>query len=131
MINKQKFNTLKKYVLKNGGATIQLGYSSYDSNCQALYFITEKNGYAVSIKGAEKIVNDLTIETINNYINSNYEILTNGHGYFLGIWIHNGKIYLDITMIFSSIYNAIDSANMNNQIEYYDFKLGKSVKLNG
>jgi len=131
MINESQHFDIMQYLLNNGGATIELGYSSFDKNCQALYFIQPKTGYAVSIKNAEQITDNLTIETLNAYISKNHNLLTSGNGYYLGIWIDNGKFYLDISRIYQSIYNAIDECNFNNQIEYYDFKLGKSVKTHG
>ena len=129
MVKKDQFNAIKKYVKKNNGATIELFYTYHIESCINIGFANPKNGYAVSIKDCGKIVNDLTMESLNEYVKDNYKILASGNGYFLGIWIDNGKIYLDITRIYQSIYNAIDECRYNNQKAYYDFKLGKSVNI--
>lgn len=129
MLKKDQFNSIKKYVKKNNGATIELFYTYHMESCVNIGFIKAKSGYAVSIKDCGKIINDLTMESLNEYIKQHYKILSNGNGYYLGIWIGNGIIYLDISKIYQSIYNTIDECNYNNQKAYYSFSLGKSVKL--
>jgi hypothetical protein len=131
MLKKDQFNAIKKYVKKHNGATIELFYTYHMESCVNIGFVKLKSGYSVSIKDKQKVLTDLSMESLNAYIKDNYKILASGNNYYLGIWIDNGKIYLDISRIYESIYNTLDECNYNKQIAYYSFALAKSVKING
>lgn len=86
-------------------------------------------GYAVSLKGFEKIVDlkDFEYETIKVYILDNWYTLEQENTY-IGTWINENKVYLDISVILSNIYEALKFGKANKQKAIYDLREKKEIK---
>jgi hypothetical protein len=132
MINQKQFNEIEAYLNANKGATIFLGYVFHMVEAVYIDFLEYKTGYITSFKGGIDIpALDLTKSFINTFLMDNMEKIRNGAN-SLGLWINpnNKRLYIDISCRYDSIYNAIDTANMNNQSHIFDCKAQKSINVN-
>ena len=98
-------------LLENNGAT----FNTFNGQ------MNPKQGYFVSIKQYEQIVElkDLSLATIENFVEKNKETLSNNHNY-LGAWIENDKVYLDISQQFFDKHQALTIAFNQQQRAIYD-----------
>lgn len=104
-------------IIKKGGATLDAELKN----------INRKNGFMVSILGTEKTfkLNELdelekNIMIYKNKLNKNE---------FIGIWLDNNIIYLDISKHYNNKRIALDIALKNKQIAIYDIKNDESIYL--
>ena len=106
--------TIKNELIKNGGLTLQ-------ADCTKA---KEKNGFYCSIIGYEKIIKmEQLEETLKEYKN---KLLKNE---YIGLWIDNGLLYIDITKHYKDKKRAIQNGIKNKQIAIYDIKQNKSIYL--
>lgn len=129
MINQKQFNLIESYIKENKGATIFLGYVFHMVEAVYIEFMDFNSGYIVSYKGGIKIPQmDLTRKTINDFLMNNLEKIRGGANY-LGLWINpnNNHLYIDISVKFDSIHNALDIARFNDQLYIYDCKKKQSL----
>ena len=71
-------------------------------------------------------------QIIQNFINSNIELLSNKDN-FLGTWIANDYVYLDVSKCYKDIDTAIRIGMLSDQLAIYDntyYSLSRS-RLNG
>jgi hypothetical protein len=129
MINQKQFNEIQAYFNKQNGGTIFLGYVFHLKQAVYLEFMNHNGGYIVGYSGGD-IVEKLTLENINKFIMKNYERISNGTNY-LGLWLNpeNNMVYIDASIHFDSIYNALDMAKFNNQSHIFDCKAQKSMNV--
>ncbi len=88
-------------------------------------------GYMVSIPDKEVVFNnfqEFNQVSVNNFIVENLNLLKRDN-YFIGTWIYEGKIYLDISINLSSKSEAIKAGKKNNQLAIYDIVNCKSINL--
>lgn len=80
-----------------------------------------KDGYMVSIADCEQVVNanDFTEETLKAYIENNIDLFVN-EKYFIGLWINDGKIYIDASIKLNDLTEACYIGLNNNQLAIYD-----------
>lgn len=94
--------------------------------------LERKRGYAVSLNGYEQSFNydnrGQLYAHIIKYVTSNYKLLIQKN-HFLGIWLHNGMVYLDVTIIVNNKVNALLRASLEKQQAIYDFNACKSLYL--
>lgn len=111
-------------VLENGGATFNLVTGT-----------SPTTGYAVSKQGHEDTI-DLFGNNVTQtmLINSFVRKYVSEHGfelslvdYNLGGWIHDKKLYLDISIVFDNETYAREYAKDNNQLAYFDLTNGKEI----
>ena len=122
MINQKQFNLIESYLNENKGATIFLGYVFHMVEAVYVEFMEFKRGYIVSYQGGINIPKlDLTRKVINDFLMQNIEKIRSG-GNYLGLWINpnDNRLYIDISVKYDSIHNALDTARMNNQLYIYD-----------
>lgn len=111
-------------VLENGGATFNLVTGT-----------SPTTGYAVSMQGHEDTIDlfgNKVTQTI--LVNSFVRKYVSEHGfelslvdYNLGGWIHDKKLYLDISIVFDNETYAREYAKDNNQLAYFDLTNGKEI----
>ncbi len=79
------------------------------------------NGFLVSLEQFGEVIplHKVESETIPNYVSKNQTEL-NKENCFLGSWINDGSVYLDVTMLTIDKRKAIEIAYKNNQLAIYD-----------
>lgn len=87
-------------------------------------------GFAVSLKGREQITklqkdNSLVIR---EYIRKN-GLELDQEGNYLGSWINEGNLYLDVTVVCDTLAGAFKLGEANCQTAIYDFKNQLSIFL--
>lgn len=107
-------------ILKNGGATLDTNYNNFNSSI----------GFMVSIKGHEKKVNINDIENIKKEITKKRELIKTKKNYFVGLWVDNDILYIDISKHIINYNRALEVARNNKQLAIYDLKNDKSIYLN-
>lgn len=103
---------------------------------------TPTSGYGASLRGHEKVI-ELPASYIR-YKQSVKEEFISGHvlSYiaahglelenswdYIGAWMHDGKLYLDITRVFDELYDAVLFGILNGQLAIYDFNRDESIEL--
>ena len=113
-------------ILKNGGATFNLVTGT-----------SPTTGYVVSKQGYEDTI-DLFGNNVTQtmLVNSFVRVYVSEHGFELSVveqnlggWIHDKKLYLDISILFDNEADAIKYAKDNNQLAYFDLNKGKEIFL--
>lgn len=96
----------------NGGATYNLNTGEFNPT----------NGYIVGLKGTQvkTAYNPLTTpDDVKSYIAKFGSQLTSVDNY-LGSWVENGELYLDVVVKISDQQDAHNTAVTNDQMAYYD-----------
>lgn len=111
--------------LQNGGASFNLVTGE----------LNPKSGYMVAISGHEKIISNVTDSSQLQYIVADYIkekaiILAGGlsHDTYIGTWLHENKLYIDISQNVTDKASAIRMAVENNQLAIWDCE--NSVEIN-
>lgn len=104
--------------LKNGGITI-------DSNFKE---INKKTGYVVSDYGMEKTYFKNELEALKKDIML-YKEIAKKNDAFIGLWIDNDIIFLDISKVYDNKKEALKIAKKNKQLAIYDIKNDKSIYI--
>ena len=116
-------------IIENKGATLDVVV--YNNEVISITNKEYKNGYAASIKGHElKYQRSINNDILLGYIKSNMRELDEQPQSRIGIWIDNGVWYLDISHVYTSIYNALDDAKQQEQKAIYDFARKVSLDVN-
>jgi hypothetical protein len=86
------------------------------------------SGYMVSLANKGKIISrkDFTDVDLLDFILNNSAALEKS---YLGAWIENGNVYLDISNNIPSLFPAIIEAVKNKQVAIYDVTNDKSLYL--
>lgn len=103
-------------VKEGGGATV------------TIYGDRPKEGFVVAVsKASEKKVPEgkFTEKDIYKYADSLYNDLQENDA--IGLWKHEGDVYMDVVRVFDDEAAAARHAVTNDQIAYYDLKAGKEV----
>lgn len=110
---------LKNEIIKNGGFTIDSEYKK----------INKKNGFMVSILGMEKTFSINNINEIEKTIKEYQNYIKNKKNMYIGAWLDNDIIYIDISKHVEKKQNAINLGIKNKQLAIYDIKNNKSIEL--
>lgn len=114
---KLKISELKELALKNGGFSLSPEGA------------TPKTGYMVSVKDILKMPLDLWLELEDQAsIDAYTEIASKIDGY-VGGWIDNNNIYIDIAANIQDKEKALQAAKRNEQLAIYDIENGSSIYL--
>ena len=102
---------------KNGGVTYSLA-----KDCKI------NTGYAVSTyKDRECVINgELTEEKLANFIQRNKDLLYWGVN-CIGIWVHKGNTYLDISKVVGNALLALNIAKCYHQKAIYDLEKQQEI----
>jgi hypothetical protein len=116
----------KKALLKNGGATISVKTGN----------INPKSGYFVSLadRGGKFPIEkfkEMTFLILISYISENrYFLLDESEDYFLGGWVYEDTVYLDVSVRIEDREEAIEIGLLNNQLAIYDANNQECILLN-
>lgn len=116
----ENLKNIIKEGLKNGGFTIDSFYQS----------IKAKNGYMVSLANSEQtfdINTDLNI--LEKAITEYQAKIANKRNYYIGLWVDDNLIYLDISKHYTSKNQAVKVGIDNEQLAIYDIKNQSSIYL--
>jgi hypothetical protein len=103
--------TFLSEVLKNNGGSYNI--TTGESN--------PTDGYMVSLPNCEEIFNadDLCATVLSEYIIDNADELSSEHS-FVGLWIDNGMVYLDVSVKYDDLETACYVGIINDQKAIYD-----------
>lgn len=95
-----------------------------------------KSGYMVSLEQHE-----LKIKIHNGFFNSvivydailkqqqKIKTFKNPSNYYIGFWINDGELYIDISKNIQTFYNAFNEGIKNNQFYIYDLKNKRDIAI--
>jgi len=114
-------NKLVHEILLNNGITLDIKTNRK---------IDHTTGYMVAIGGCEKVIptSELTLKVLSEYIDKHIVIL-NQKRYFLGAWVNDGKVYLDVSKHSSKLTSAKWLGNLEGQLAIYDLENNCDIKL--
>ena len=107
-------------IIKNEGATLDYNLKDFNSNV----------GFMVSIKGQEIKVNKNNIQGIKKEIEKKREFIKNKKGLYVGLWVDNDIMYIDVSIHIINYLEALEVGRNNNQLAIYDLKHKNSIYLN-
>lgn len=89
----------------------------------------ERERYAVGVYGTEVPYDSQpTREEFTNYVTFHLGLLGTP-SFFLGSWVHNGRISLEVAQVFSCRGTALVYAAAQEQKAIFDLKLGREIFL--
>ena len=106
-------------IVKNGGATLDGNYKDFKSN----------DGFMVSLKGQEAKIDKNDIQGIQKEIEKKREFIKDKKGLFVGLWVNNDVIYVDVSIHIIDYLEALEVARNNEQLAIYDLKNNDSIYL--
>jgi hypothetical protein len=108
-------------IIKSGGASLDSNYNIIDI----------KKGYSVSILGYEKTfnINNLNYNDIIKDLKSKQELIKDKKGYYIGFWIDDGLLYVDISKTITNYKQAKLFAINNKQKAIFNNKTKKTIEL--
>ena len=106
-------------IIENKGATLDSNYNDFKSD----------RGYIVSIKGQEIKVNKNDIENIKKEIEKKREFIKDKRGLFIGLWLEDDILYIDVSIHIVNYLKALEVARNNEQKAIYDLKNNDSIYL--
>lgn len=108
-------------IIKNGGASLDASYNIIDI----------KKGYSVSILGYEKTftINNLDYDAVIKNLKEYKKIIENKKDYYIGFWLDNDILYLDISKTISNYKSAVKFGVNNKQKAIFNNKNKKSIEL--
>ncbi len=104
-------------IIKNGGATLTSTLENADL----------KSGYMVSEVGAEKVFNLDEVEAIEKTLIEYAEKITSNQ--FVGAWVDNNKLYIDISRHYKSKKQALRVGADNKQLAIFDIANAESIYI--
>lgn len=123
--NSDILELVKRHIVEHGGATVDSG-SGYPMN------ITQGYGVAVEVSGltAVKPIEEYTVEDYNHDIEIIEELDTYaGQSIKLGYWLNNGLLYVDASIVVNDVMDAVNIANLTNQLAIFDFGTEEDITL--
>ena len=98
--------------------------TTLDNNLQE---INKNNGFMVSLLGYEKTFNPSDLKAIENCIIDYKSRLKASQ--FIGLWQHDGLVYIDISRHYTNKQDAIKNGILNKQLAIYDLSKKKDILL--
>lgn len=111
-----KLQTLKQ-IIKNGGATLNKAGEAV--NFGSGYQVSKKDCYILNINNTAEVLN-----AINKLLN------TIKADEFAGIWIEDGKAYIDISIKIDFLPDALKLGKELKQISIFDWNTKKCIYCN-
>lgn len=86
-------------------------------------------GYLVSLPHFEQRIekHNFSVQHVKDYINCNFSAFS--ENLYVGSWIDNGGVYLDVTESILDLRTALNIAYLRGQKAIYDANLGKVINL--
>lgn len=116
-MNTKQLTKIKKLIIENDGLTL-----SSDGKIANI-----SKGYMVSLEGHEKVVkkiDHLELATVKRYLKNAKKLNA-----FVGFWVDNGLIYLDLSINIKTKKEALKIAKNNKQLAIFDCKKLVSIHL--
>ena len=88
-----------------------------------------KGGYMVSLEGAETQAKGDDYQAINQAIKEKQEIIKDNNNMFIGCWLDNNIMYIDISININDKVEALEFAKYNKQLAIYDIIKNDSIYL--
>lgn len=106
-------------IIKNGGSTLDYNLNDFKS----------ENGFMVSLKGQEVKIDKSNIEEIKKEIEEKREFIKDKKGLFIGLWLDNDIMYIDVSIHIINYLRALRVARNNEQKAIYDLQKNDSIYL--
>jgi hypothetical protein len=122
----KNLNEFVASTIENGGATMNVATGDVPTS-----------GYVVSMEAHTKtfqlfgneVVKEILISgAVQLYARENDDVLSLP-GMYLGSWIDDGVLYLDISNVYENEHDALRVAVANNQLAYYDLNNAKTIEI--
>lgn len=114
MKTKKLINDLKN----NGGCTLGL---------------KAKNGFMVSLLGYErkiKLEENTIKKTLEEYQKIRKELIKQNYkNVYIGMWVENGEIFFDISILIKDYAKALELGKNNKQLAIYNIEENKTIYL--
>ena len=108
-----------KKIIENGGATLTKELKKADI----------KKGFMVSLEGTESQVEGDNYNAIIKAIKEKQEIIKDNNELFIGLWLDNNIMYVDISININDKVEALEFGKYNKQLAIYDLKNNDSIYL--
>ena len=106
-------------IIKNEGATLDYNYNDFKSD----------RGYMVSLKGQEVKIDKTDIQGIKKEIEKKREFIGNKKGLYIGLWLEDDILYIDVSIHIINYLRALEVARNNDQKAIFDLKNKDSIYL--
>ena len=108
-----------KRIIENGGATLT-------SELKKAELAT---GFMVSLEGAESQVKGDDYQAIKKAIEEKQAIIKDNNNLYIGLWLDNNIMYIDISINIIDKVEALEFAKKNKQLAIYDLINNDSIYL--
>ena len=112
---------IKWLTLKQGGCSIQPYYGGK----------TPEGGYMVALQGHERIIsveNFTSIEVVK-YLEEHSKLLMENPHLYLGTWVNEGKVYLDLSENVQDLSVALQRGKERNQLAIFNISTFEEVAV--
>lgn len=113
-----KIEDIKK-IIENKGATLNKELKKASIN----------GGFMVSLEGVEVQKNKNDIEGIKKAIEEKKEIIKDNNNLYIGLWLDNNIMYIDISINIIDKVEALEFAKYNKQLAIFDIINNDSIYL--
>ena len=108
-----------KRIIKNGGETLT----------KDLKKASLTSGYMVSLEGTETQTRGNDYQAIKKAIEEKQEIIKDGTNMYIGLWLDNNIMYIDISVNIIDKAEALEFGKRNKQLAIYDIVNNDSIYL--
>lgn len=108
-----------KKIIENKGATLNKELKKASIN----------GGFMVSLEGMEVQKNKNDIEGIKKVIEEKKEIIKDNNNLYIGLWLDNNIMYIDISINIIDKVEALEFAKYNKQLAIFDIINNDSIYL--
>ena len=108
-----------KRIIKNGEATLTSELKQAEL----------KRGFMVSLEGAESQVKGDDYQAIIKAIKEKQTIIKDNKDLYIGLWLDNGIMYVDISINIEDRAEALEFGKKNKQLAIYDLTNNDSIYL--
>lgn len=112
-----KVNELKEMAVKNGGFSLSPEGEA------------PKAGYMVSVQDILKMPLDLWLQLEDQASIDDYSKIASEVNGYIGCWIDDGNVYMDISTNIQDKNEALKVARINDQLAIYDIASNESIYL--
>lgn len=108
-----------KRIIENGGETLT----------KELKKASIKGGFMVSLEGTETQTQGEDYQAINQAIKEKQEIIKNKNNLYIGLWLDNNIMFIDVSININDKVEALEFAKYNKQLAIYDLENNDSIYL--
>lgn len=115
---KMKIEDIKR-IIENGGETLT----------KELKKASIKGGFMVSLEGTETQTQGDDYQAIKKAIEEKQEIIKDNNNLYIGLWLDNNVMYIDISININDKVEALEFGKHNKQLAIYDIVNNDSIYL--